>query len=116
TANGGLIVGVAMDDSGSFGTITAGTRFTVRATLNAMDMAIEDRIQATAGSIASTFTFSRADIYLAQMAAFKAAAGGGGSPAVSSLVCNPTSLNPGASTPCPVPLNHPPPPGGRPVN
>src|SRR5207253_3457174 len=73
TANGDLIFGVAMDDSGSFGTITAGTGFTARATLNAMDMAIEDAIQATAGSIASTFTFTPADIYLAQIAAVKAA-------------------------------------------
>src|SRR5206468_663501 len=115
TANGDLIFGVAMDDSGSFGTITAGTGFTVRATLNAMDMAIEDRIQATAGSVAATFTFSRADIYFAQMAAFKAAAGGGGTLAVSSLVCNPTSLNPGASTTCTVTLNQPAPTGGSTV-
>src|SRR5207245_10011884 len=79
------------------------------------DLAPEDAIQATAGSVAATFTFSRADIYLAQLAAFKAAAGGGGSPAVSSLVCNPTSLNPGASTTCTVTLNQPAPTGGSTV-
>src|SRR5206468_1795758 len=107
TANGDLIFGVAMDDSGSFGTITAGTGFTVRATLNAMDMAIEDAIQATAGSVAATFTFSRADIYLAQMAAFKAApgGGGGGGPALSSIACSPSSLSSGSSTTCTVTLN-----------
>jgi galactose oxidase-like protein/Big-like domain-containing protein len=116
TANGDLIFGVVMDDSGNFGTITAGTGFTVRATLNGMDLASEDKIQGTAGPVAATFTFSRADVYLAQMAAFKAAAGGGGgSPAVSSLVCNPTTLNPGASTTCTVTLNQPAPSGGSTV-
>src|SRR5207237_10699502 len=105
----------ATDGSGSSWTTTAAPRFTVPRTLNAMDLAIEDAIQATAGSVAATFTFSRADIYLAQMAAFKAAAGGGGSPAVSSLVCNPTSLNPGASTTCTVTLNQPAPTGGSTV-
>jgi hypothetical protein len=95
TANGNLIFGVTMDDSGNFATINAGTGFTRRASLNGMDIATEDSIQATAGSVAATFTYSRADRYLAQMAAFKAAStGGGGSPVVSSLVCNPTSLNP----------------------
>ena len=107
TANGDLIFGVAMDDSGSFGTITAGTGFTRRTTLNGMDMATEDAIQATAGSVAATFTFSRADTYLAQMAAFKAApgGGGGGGPALSSIACNPSSLASGSSTTCTVSLN-----------
>src|SRR6266849_3400570 len=74
--NGDLIFGVVMDDSGFFGTITAGTGFTRRAFVNNMDLATEDTVQAAAGPIAATFTFSRADTYLAQMAAFKA---GGGS-------------------------------------
>src|SRR6185369_15006865 len=91
TANGNLIFGVTMDDSGNFATITAGT-------------------------VAATFTYSRADRYLAQMAAFKAAStGGGGSPVVSSLVCNPTSLNPGGSTTCTVTLSQPAPSGGSTV-
>src|SRR3989441_321433 len=81
-----------------------------------MDIATEDSIQATAGSVAATFTYSRADRYLAQMAAFKAAStGGGGSPVVSSLVCNPTSLNPGGSTTCTVTLTQPAPSGGSSV-
>ena len=116
TANGNLIFGVTMDDSGNFATINAGTGFTRRASLNGMDIATEDSIQATAGSVAATFTFSRADRYLAQMAAFKAAStGGGGSPVVSSLVCNPTSLNPGGSTTCTVTLSQPAPSGGSSV-
>ncbi len=78
TASGDLIFGVAMDDSGQFGTITAGTGFTRRAFVNNMDMATEDMVKSTAGATAATFTFSRADTYLAQMVAFKAATGGGG--------------------------------------
>src|SRR5438128_4164478 len=107
TANGDLIFGVAMDDSGSFGTISAGTGFTRRTTLNGMDMATEDAIQATAGAVAATFTFSRADTYLAQLATFKAApgGGGGGGPALSSIACNPSGLASGSSTTCTVSLN-----------
>ena len=113
TANGDLIFGVAMDDSGAFGTINAGTGFTRRASLNGMDMATEDLVQAAAGAVAATFTFARADTYLAQMATFKAASTGGGrNPVVSSLVCNPTSLNPGGSTTCTVTLSQPAPSGG----
>ena len=116
SANGNLIFGVAMDDSGAFGTINAGTGFTRRASLNGMDMATEDLVQAAAGAVAATFTFTRADTYLAQMATFKAASsGGGGNPVVSSLVCNPTSLNPGGSTTCTVTLNQPAPSGGSAV-
>src|SRR6185369_16574631 len=58
TANGNLIFGVAMDDSGAFGTINAGTGFTRRASLNGMDMATEDLVQAAAGAVAATFTFT----------------------------------------------------------
>jgi galactose oxidase-like protein/Kelch motif protein len=118
TVSGDLIFGVAVDDSGLFGTITAGTGFTRRAVVNNMDMATEDRIQATAGSVAATFTFSRADSYLAQMAAFKPGSGGGGgggSPSVSSLACAPASLMSGASTTCTVTLNQAAPAGGSTV-
>jgi hypothetical protein len=116
TSNGDLIFGVAMDDSGLFGTINAGTGFTRRATLNNMDMATEDTIQATAGPVAATFTFTRADIYLAQMAAFRSGAGGGGgSPSLSSIACSPSSLASGASTTCTVVLNQAAPTGGSTV-
>jgi hypothetical protein len=114
--NGDLIFGVAMDDSGLFGTITAGTGFTGRAFVNNVDMATEDRIQATAGSVAATFTFSRADTYLAQMVAFKpGSGGGGGSPSVSSLACNPTSVTSGAPTTCTVTLTQSAPTNGSTV-
>jgi hypothetical protein len=115
TVNGDLIFGVAMDDSGLFGTITAGTSFTRRAVVNNIDMATEDRVQATAGSVAATFTFSRADMYLAQMAAFKpmsAGGGGGGAPNVSSLACTPAGLVAGGTTICTVTMTQAAPTGG----
>jgi hypothetical protein len=77
-----------------------------------MDVAAEDMIQAAAGPVAATFTFSRADVYLAQMAAFKPAASG---PSASSLACNPTGLAPGDSTTCTVTLNQAAPAGGSTV-
>jgi hypothetical protein len=103
-----------MDDSGNFGTISAGTGFTRRAFVNNMDMAIEDAVQGSAGPVAATFTFSRADLYLAQMAAFRAGSGGGGggTPNVASLACSPASLTAGASTTCTVSLTQPAPAGG----
>jgi hypothetical protein len=115
--NGDLILGVVMDDSGFFGTITAGTGFTRRAVLNNMDTATEDRVQGTAGPIAATFTFSRADSYLAQMAAFKpAGAGGGSGPSVSSLACNPTTVVSGTTSTCTVTLTQPAPATGSSVS
>jgi len=90
------IFGVAVDDSGSFGTISAGTGFTRRATLNNMDMATEDMVQAATGTVAGTFTFSLGDVYLAQMATFMPATGTGASPTMSSVSCNPASLLSGA--------------------
>jgi hypothetical protein len=71
TVSGDLIFGVVMDDSGNFGSITAGTGFTQRVSVNNKDAATEDLVQVTAGSIAATETFSLADRYLAEMAAFK---------------------------------------------
>src|SRR5712664_846098 len=116
SVNGDLIFGVVMDDSGFFGTITAGTGFTRRAVLNNMDTVTEDRVQGTAGPIAATFTFSRADSYLAQMAAFTpAGAGGGGGPSVSSVACNPTTVVSGATTTCTVTLTQPAPTNGSSV-
>ncbi len=75
TSNGQLIFGAVMDDYGTT-SITAGTGFTQRASLNNKDLAVQDRVQATAGSIASTQTFGAKHRYLAHMATFKAASGG----------------------------------------
>jgi len=71
TVGGELVFGVVMDDSGQFGSITAGTGFTQRAYTNNKDLACQDTIQAQAGSIASTQTFSKRDSYVALMATFK---------------------------------------------
>ena len=59
-----------MDDDG-VNTITAGTGFTQRQSVNNKDLVSEDLVQATAGSIAATDTFSAAHRYLAQLVAFK---------------------------------------------
>src|SRR5207253_7840925 len=70
TASGDLIFGAVVDDSGIISSITAGTGFTQRLSVN--DMATEDLVQVAAGSIAATHTFGGAHRYLAQMVAFKA--------------------------------------------
>jgi hypothetical protein len=70
TASGDLIFGAVMDDTSVTG-IAAGAGFTQRQSLNNKDLATEDQVQATAGSIAATQTFSAAQRYLAQMVAFK---------------------------------------------
>jgi hypothetical protein len=94
TASGDLIFGAAMDDA-AITTITAGTGFTQRRSVNNMDLATEDLVQVAAGSIAATQTFATADRYLAQMAAFKAAV---------SVPPNapPTVATPAAASPNPV--------------
>ncbi len=70
TASGDLIFGAVMDDTGTT-TITAGTGFTQRLSVNNKDLVSEDRVQAAAGSIAATQRFGAAHRYLAQMIAFK---------------------------------------------
>src|SRR5207249_10561614 len=70
TVSGDLIFGAAMDDSG-LTTITAGTGFTQRQSVNSKDMATEDLVQTAAGSVAATQTFGATHRYLAQMVAFK---------------------------------------------
>lgn len=72
TQNGDLIYGVGFDNNGPT-TMSAGTGFTSRYTLNNTDMLVQDRIQSTAGSASATFTFSSAHFYAAQLVAFKAA-------------------------------------------
>lgn len=68
--NGDLIFGAALDDAGTT-TITAGTGFTQRNSVNNKDLVTQDMVQATAGSVASTMTFGAAHRYLSQMVAFK---------------------------------------------
>lgn len=74
TTAGDLIFGAVMDDdSAGPTTITAGTGFTQRNSVNNKDLAVQDLVQGSAGSVASTQTFGAARRYLAQMVAFKAA-------------------------------------------
>jgi len=117
TANGDLIFGAVEDDSGPWGTITAGTGFTRRATLNNMDTATEDRVQTALGPAAATFTFRLADHYMAQMAAFRATGSGGGTPPnLSSLGCSTYTLSPGTTSSCIATLTQAAPAGGSTVS
>jgi hypothetical protein len=113
TTGGDLIFGAVMDDSGSFGNITAGSGFTRRFILNNIDTAIEDTVQSIPGPIAATFTFSLTDHYLAQMAAFRVAASGTGGTSQFSLACAPTTLAAGAASTCTVTTTQPAPSGGN---
>ena len=70
TVAGDLIFSAVMDDEGT-NNISAGTGFTLRQSVNNKDLATEDQVQASAGSIAGTYTFNAGHRYLAQMAAFR---------------------------------------------
>ena len=70
TASGDLVFGTVMDDAGVNNT-TAGTGFTLRQSVNNKDLASEDLVQTSGGSVAATFTFSAAHRYLAEMVTFK---------------------------------------------
>ena len=70
TADGDLIFSAVMDDSG-VNNIAAGSGFVPRASVNNKDLASEDQVQASAGPIAATYTFTAGHRYLAQMAIFK---------------------------------------------
>lgn len=70
--NGALIFSVVLNDSAST-TVTAGTGFTKRLSVASDQMATEDEVQGSAGSIAATFTDSTSSAYLAEMVAFRAA-------------------------------------------
>jgi hypothetical protein len=70
TAAGDLVFAVVVDDGGVT-TIQAGTNFTLRSSVT--DAASEDRVLATAGSVAATWTFANAHRYLAILVAFKGA-------------------------------------------
>src|SRR5439155_5484132 len=66
TANGDLIFGAVMGDSGNLGTISAGTGYMKREGL--ADMATEDRLQSSAGSGSASFSGTGQGSYLAVMA------------------------------------------------
>jgi hypothetical protein len=70
TTSGDLIFGAVMNTSGVSG-ITAGTGFTQRLSVSNKDLASEDLVQPSAGSIAATQTFNQAARYIALMVAFK---------------------------------------------
>jgi hypothetical protein len=75
TTTAGCYIYGAFQRDGTTVTITSGTGFTQR--LNLTDVDIEDMTQASAGSVAATWTSSAATTYLATMVAFKPAGGGG---------------------------------------
>lgn len=81
TTNNQLIVGFIHVLAGGSITITAGTNFTKRDdTTNAAQLAMEDRILATAGSVAATFTLGTSQNTLTAMMTFsETSIGGGGS-------------------------------------
>jgi hypothetical protein len=58
--SGDLIFGAAVATAGPIATISAGSGFTKRLTLNNDELVSEDKIQTTVGSTAATFTFSAA--------------------------------------------------------
>lgn len=73
TVAGDLLFGAVMETAPGGATITAGTGYTQRRVVTG-ELATQDRIQAAAGSVASTQTFSTNGLrYVAQMVAFKAA-------------------------------------------
>ena len=76
TANGDLIVGLISASNPA--TFTAGSGFVIeeRVPATSTKMAVEDRLQSTAGSISATATLSVAVKWGAAVAAFRAAAAG----------------------------------------
>ena len=75
TTTAGCYIYGAFQRDGNTVTITSGTGFTQR--LNLTDVDIEDMTQASAGSVAATWTTNAPTTYLATMVAFKPAGGGG---------------------------------------
>jgi hypothetical protein len=79
TANGDLVIGIL--STANSATITAGSGYTIQERVPASPntkLAVEDRIQATAGPVSANGTLGSPDVWAAAMAAFRAA--GGGSP------------------------------------
>jgi hypothetical protein len=70
--NGELIFGLVSNTDGSAPTGTAGAAFTIRQSVS--NLTSEDRVLATAGSIAATFTLNTSQNYSGLVATFKAGA------------------------------------------
>jgi hypothetical protein len=90
SANGDLLLGTVMAASGA--TYTAGGGYTIKERVPATNtrLVVEDQIQASAGTASASVTLGGADFWAAELAAFKAAGGGGGTPpSITSL--SPTS-------------------------
>lgn len=77
TVDGALIYGATMNTDAGVNTVTAGTGFTKRSSVGPItsgDMNTQDMVQTTAGSVASTMTYSANNQdYVAIMVAFKPA-------------------------------------------
>jgi hypothetical protein len=74
TAIAGELLFGAMENWDAKFAFSAGTGFTLRNSVSdvgVIETAIEDTLQASAGSAAATFTFTQGDAYIAEMAAFK---------------------------------------------
>jgi hypothetical protein len=77
TANGDLIIGLFEDANGNSTTTTAGSGFTKRVAADGNELLIEDRTQASAGSVAATATYAASNTpYEGAMLAFKPASAG----------------------------------------
>src|SRR6185436_1367832 len=72
TLAGALLFGVVMDDAGT-NSSQAGTGFTMRTSVNGRDLASEDRVATSSGSVAATWTFSASHRYLARLVVFRPA-------------------------------------------
>ncbi len=70
TASGDLIFGAVFDDDGTT-TISPGSGFTARLSVNGADLATEDLTQTAAGSVSATWSFGAAHRYLAALVAFR---------------------------------------------
>lgn len=86
SVSGDLLFGAVMDDAGTT-SITAGTNFTERNSVNSEDLEIEDRVLAGTGTVVATWTFGAAHRYLAGCIALKPAAGGGPYTGGNMLLC-----------------------------
>lgn len=73
TSQGSVLVYGAVEDTSGSTTVTAGTGFTQRSTLNGVEMAVQDRILGSAGTTASTNTFGAAHRYDAIVVVFRPA-------------------------------------------
>jgi hypothetical protein len=77
TSNGDMIVGIIENTQGFTYAQSAGTGFTQRTIANTNELILEDRKQATAGSVAATTTIANSGVYYeGAVLAFRAASSG----------------------------------------